>query len=150
MLDNQLKETRIDNLFLFFFVTLAWTWFMGFIPLIFFFAVVCGTTILISLLFFGGTMPEFGGIRTLARQPYMIFMFLFFAIMSGLFNEEFGWRGFALDKLFIRYGFWKGSVILGIIWGILHFPWYFYQRNGQYIFWHISPIATMNMVKYKE
>ena len=105
-----------------------------------FYAVVCGSTTLISVLFFNGAMPEFGGIRILASQPYMIFLFSFLAIMSGPFNEEFGWRGFALDRLFVRYGFWISSVILGIIWGIWHLPWYFYPGNGQYIFWHVSPI----------
>jgi membrane protease YdiL (CAAX protease family) len=195
-----MKKTRNDNLFLFFFVTLAWTWFMGFLPLIFglgetfagdmifkltagpvpsfvalilvfatynkeqkkdyfkriidfkqmgikwlllamiFFSIVCGLSIFISVFFIGGEMPEFGGILTLIRQPYMIFFFLFLAFMSGPFNEEFGWRGFALDRLFTRYGFWIGSMILGFIWGIWHLPWYFYPGNGQYIWWHLSPI----------
>jgi membrane protease YdiL (CAAX protease family) len=105
-----------------------------------FFAIVCGTSIFISVFFFSGEIPEFGGIRTLTRQPYMIFFFLLLAIMSGPFNEEFGWRGFALDRLFVRYGFWVGSIILGFIWGIWHLPWYFYPGNGQYILWNISPI----------
>ena len=194
------KLTKNDNLFLFIFVTLAWTWFMGFLPFIFglgetpagdiifklsagpvpsflalilvfatydkeqkndyfkriinfkqlgikwlllvmlFFTIVCGTSIFFSVFFFGGETPGFSGIHTIIRQPYMIFFFLFLALMSGPFNEEFGWRGFALDKLFMRYGFWKGSVILGFIWGIWHLPWYFYPGNGQYILWHISPI----------
>jgi len=105
-----------------------------------FFVVICAVTIFFSTTFFGGKVPEFSGIRTLVLQPYMIFVFLFFAIMSGPFNEEFGWRGFALDKLIVRYGFWRGSVILGFIWGIWHLPWYFYPGNGQYIAWNISPI----------
>ena len=105
-----------------------------------FFAIVCGTSVFISVFFFGGDIPEFSGIRTLIRQPYMIFLFLFLSFMSGPFNEEFGWRGFALDRLFVRYGFRAGSVILGIIWGIWHLPWYFYPGNAQYIWWHISLI----------
>ena len=105
-----------------------------------FYAFVCGITIFISGFFLNGKIPEFGGIRTLTIQPYMIFLYLFFAIMSGPFNEEFGWRGFALDKLLVRYGFWIGSIILGIVWGIWHLPWYFYPGNGQYTLWNISHI----------
>jgi membrane protease YdiL (CAAX protease family) len=195
-----------SNLFPFIFITLAWTWAAGFIPLLIgiadtpkgdllfklmagpapsaiaviivlitytkpqkkdyfkrafdfrlmgfkwplltmaFFAIGCGTTILASAIFFGGAIPEFGGIRTLSGQPYMIFFFLFLAVMSGPFNEEFGWRGFALDRLIVRYGFWPGSVILGFIWGIWHLPWYFYPGNGQYIAWRASPIHGIMFV----
>jgi membrane protease YdiL (CAAX protease family) len=111
-----------------------------------FFAFVCGITTLISVLFLGGEIPEFGGIRILARQPYMIFMFLFFGLISGPFNEEFGWRGFALDRLIVRYGFWIGSIIMGFIWGIWHLPWYFYPGNGQYILWHVSPVHRIEYI----
>jgi len=195
-----MKIIRNDNLFLFLFVALVWTWFMGFLPFVFglgetlagdiifkltagpvpsfvalilvfatynkeqkkdyfkriinfkeigikypllimmFFAIICGISIFVSVFFIGGEIPEFGGLRKLIQQPYMIFFFLFLGFMSGPFNEEFGWRGFALDRLFVRYGFWIGSVILGIIWGIWHLPWFFYPGNGQYIYWHSSPI----------
>ena len=107
---------------------------------ILFYAAVTATTILASTTLAGGSRPEFSGLHILAAQPYMIFLYLFFAVVSGPLNEEFGWRGFALDKLFVRYGFWKGSAILGFIWGIWHLPWFFYPGNGQYIAWQASPI----------
>jgi len=189
-----------DGLTLFMILTLAWTWIMGFIPLLMgldaensgstlfkllagpapsivaialilftytkaqkkdyfkrcfsvkqmgikwpllaalFYAAVTVATIFASTTFAGGSMPEFGGIHILAAQPYMIFLYLFLAVVSGPLNEEFGWRGFALDKLFIRFSFWKGSAILGFIWGIWHLPWFFYPGNGQYIAWQTSPI----------
>jgi membrane protease YdiL (CAAX protease family) len=106
---------------------------------ILFFIIECGAIIFVST-FFGGKIPEFTGIRTLIHQPYMIFLYLLIAVMSGPMNEEFGWRGFALDRLVVRYGFWIGSIILGFIWGIWHLPWYFYPGNAQYIFWYVSPI----------
>ena len=206
------------NLLLFFMCTLAWTWIVGFIPLLFgtqdglipigignmaandmlfkilsgpapsivgvvlvlstftraqkkdyvkrtfsfkqmgiqwpllvmaFYAVVCATTVLISVTFMGGAMPGFDGIRMLARQPHMIFLFLFAAVMSGPINEEFGWRGYSLDRLLIRFGFWKGSAILGFVWCIWHLPWYFYPENGQYIAWQASPIhGGIAMIAY--
>ncbi|MCK4752826.1 MAG: CPBP family intramembrane metalloprotease [Planctomycetes bacterium] len=37
------------------------------------------------------------------------------------FGEELGWRGF-LQKEFSYMGFWKSSVVIGLIWGIWHAP----------------------------
>lgn len=37
------------------------------------------------------------------------------------FGEEYAWRGFLFDK-FKRYGFWKASWLIGLIWGIWHIP----------------------------
>ena len=38
------------------------------------------------------------------------------------FGEEAGWRGFALPRLTERHGFWLGSLILGIVWCVWHYP----------------------------
>lgn len=106
----------------------------------------CGLTILISTQFFGGSVPEFGGVRAMIESPHLIFLYLFFALISGPLNEEFGWRGFSLDHLLRRFGYLKGSLILGFVWGIWHLPWYFYSQNAQYITWHIHPVHGLFMV----
>ncbi len=65
----------------------------------------------------------------IATAPYLIFIF---AIIQGLiygptinavaaFGEEYGWRGF-LQKQYSYMGFWKISLIIGIIWGVWHAP----------------------------
>jgi len=38
------------------------------------------------------------------------------------FGEEAGWRAYALPRLVERYGFWVGSLILGIVWCVWHYP----------------------------
>jgi len=38
------------------------------------------------------------------------------------FGEEAGWRGYALPRLVERHGFWVGSLILGIVWCVWHYP----------------------------
>ena len=38
------------------------------------------------------------------------------------FGEEAGWRGFALPRLVRRHGFWVGSLVLGIVWCVWHYP----------------------------
>ncbi len=57
---------------------------------------------------------------------------IIFAILLGLiagptintlfsFGEEIGWRGF-LQKELSHLGFWKSSLLIGLIWGIWHAP----------------------------
>ena len=38
------------------------------------------------------------------------------------FGEEAGWRGFALPDWSERPGFWPGSLILGLVWCVWHYP----------------------------
>lgn len=65
----------------------------------------------------------------IASAPYLIFVS---ALIQGLiygptinavaaFGEEYGWRGF-LQKQYSYLGFWKMSLIIGIIWGFWHAP----------------------------
>lgn len=203
---NEQHKANTEPLFLFFFITLAWTWIIGFIPLwcgiadtiladVLFKALVgpaptivglimvfvfynrkqqieymkrcfdirmvgwktplllilvygcgCGFSILISTQIFHGSIPQFGGIQEIIRAPYLFFLYLFFALISGPLNEEFGWRGFSLDHLLVRFGFVKGSLILGFVWGIWHLPWYFYEGNGQYIAWSVHPVHGLFMI----
>ncbi len=45
------------------------------------------------------------------------------AIGAGIFAgliEEFGWRGFALNKLLIKYNLLKSAIITGLFWGLWH------------------------------
>ena len=71
-------------------------------------------------------------LHILVKQPHMIPLLLFFSQISGPFNEEFGLRGYALDRLLVRYGFAISSAILGFIWAIWHLPWFFTPGQFQY------------------
>ena len=64
--------------------------------------------------------------KTLPLHPFWL------SLISGLiagvsvnaifgFGEELGWRGL-LQKEFSDMGFWKGSLLIGLIWGIWHVP----------------------------
>ena len=80
----------------------------------------------------GYEMPAMDYIKAIVNNPLNIFLVLLLSLISGPLNEEFGWRGYALDRLLVRFGFLKGSLILGFIWAIWHLPWYFTPGQAQY------------------
>ncbi|MED9903719.1 MAG: type II CAAX endopeptidase family protein [Lachnospiraceae bacterium] len=77
-------------------------------------------------------MPTMDFMHAIIDNPIMLLLVLLISLISGPLNEEFGWRGYALDKLLLRFGFWGASTILGFIWGIWHLPWYFTPGQAQY------------------
>lgn len=51
--------------------------------------------------------------------------FLVFGIPAGLlagFTEEVGWTGFAYPRMSARWGARTGACLLGLLWGLWHFP----------------------------
>lgn len=66
-------------------------------------------------------------------QPLIVvpaFFYIFF--LGGPLAEEFGWRGYALGKLQIKYNAFTSSLILGIIWGLWHLPLFFMEDQEIY------------------
>jgi len=96
------------------------------------FTLLSALSISIGVGLLGYEMPTMDYIKAIAANPLNILLVLLLSLISGPLNEEFGWRGYALDKLLVRYGFLKGSLILGFIWAIWHLPWYFTPGQAQY------------------
>lgn len=64
-------------------------------------------------------------------EPWMILpLFLVFLILVA--GEEFGWRGFALDKLQTKWSAFTSSIILGSIWAIWHIPMFLSNGFGHH------------------
>ncbi|HWR24011.1 MAG TPA: CPBP family intramembrane glutamic endopeptidase, partial [Feifaniaceae bacterium] len=83
--------------------------------------------------------PDFEVIKGFIDKPMSFLLFIFSAYFFGPANEEFGWRGYALDRMLSQFGFLKGSIALGFFWGLWHLPWCFYAGQWQYEAAQISP-----------
>lgn len=103
-------------------------------------SVIC---VYVGVNFLGYEMPTMDFLWAIIRNPLMLPVVLLLSIVSGPLNEEFGWRGFALDKLLVKFGFLGGSLILGFFWAIWHLPWYFTPGQAQYNLLKDSPIDAL-------
>lgn len=127
------KEARKDC-FKRFIPTLRGVWFV----LLYFLMLLLLLTAVLVLFF--GEYPDFVTVKGFLGNPLSILSFIFFMYLYGPSNEEFGWRGYALDTMMVKYGFLKGSLLLGFIWGIWHLPWIFYPSQWQSQAFAVSPL----------
>lgn len=94
--------------------------------------------------FFGG--PPLA-LRSTTIFPQIILIFLI------SFGEEYGWRGFALPLLQEKFSALNASLILGLVWGIWHFPGYLigvgvplYMPFIMFLLWVIAATILMTWV----
>lgn len=63
---------------------------------------------------------------------YTIPEFIVIFFLAGPFQEEFGWRGYVLDRLQVQFDAISSSLILGAIWSGWHLPLFFIIGTPQY------------------
>lgn len=124
------KEQRKDyfmRCFSFRYMGIKW-----FALIILFFTLISVIAIWTGVYLLGYEMPGMSYIHAIIQNPLNLFLVLFISVISGPLNEEFGWRGYALDRMFVRYGFTKATLLLGFVWGIWHLAWFFTPGQAQY------------------
>jgi membrane protease YdiL (CAAX protease family) len=106
-------------------ISLKW-WLVTFLtfPLIYALGIAIDTAL-------GGSLPAMNLLRDLIAHPAVIPLAMFIRFMSGPWSEEFGWRGYALDRIILSLGAIPGSITLGIVWGVWHLPLFFMPAT-----WH--------------
>ena len=87
-------------------------------------------------------LPSLEGFDLNAGNIITLVMIMIQSIVLGPLSEEIGWRGYLLDKLQNRYGVLAASLILGLLWGMWHFPLFFFEGSmyhewgaGTMLFW---------------
>ena len=79
-------------------------------------------------------MPQ--GVFGLASFPIVL-------LAGGPLLEEYGWRGFALDRLQLRWDGLVSSLIVGVIWAIWHLPLFFITGTTQNILLQNFSLASI-------
>lgn len=99
------------------------------IPTFFMLPILIGSSFLIYVFINGSEgIPQL----QLISQPLMIIpAFIASFFIFGAVQEEFGWRGYALDRMQARWNALVSSLILGGIWAIWHLPLFFIEGTGQ-------------------
>jgi len=88
------------------------------IPIILVFPIIHGGALLLAILG-GESVPELFWVS----NPFLIFVYFVMALLfQGPLQEEFGWRGYALNRLQARFNALNSSIILGFMWGLWHIP----------------------------
>jgi len=92
-----------------------------------FFPLITGGALLLAI-FSGNPPPEL----LVTSNPFIViigFAYIFF--LGGPFQEEWGWRGYALGRLQAKLSALVSSLVLGSIWGAWHLPLFYISGTIQ-------------------
>ncbi len=94
--------------------------------------VVMGLSALLDIFAGGSVKPFQDTVAPFLAHPGTLIPLALSVLILGPLPEEFGWRGYVLDHLQLRWSALKSSLILGFIWAIWHWPLFFIKNTYQY------------------
>jgi membrane protease YdiL (CAAX protease family) len=95
---------------------------------LFLFPILVGGSLFVAALT-GAPLPELEAFAEPIAIP-ISFVIVFFT--TGPLQEEFGWRGFAQERLQGRWSALTTSIVVGAMWGLWHLPLFFVPEMGFY------------------
>ncbi|MHA2474985.1 MAG: CPBP family glutamic-type intramembrane protease [Promethearchaeota archaeon] len=89
------------------------------------------------------------GLEIWSQMIFIPIYFIFSLLTTGPFQEEFGWRGYALERLQSQFNALKSSIILGGIWALWHLPLFFISgtpQENQNIFAFFTTVILLSVL----
>jgi len=80
----------------------------------------------------GGQGLQLEAAARFVEQPLAIIPFALFMLLFGPVPEELAWRGYALDRMQIKWNALAASLVLGVIWTLWHLPFFFIKGSYQH------------------
>lgn len=112
------------------------------IPILLILPMTTGIPLLIAY-FAGERIPELPWIS----NPFSIVtQFFVFLVMQGPLAEEFGWRGYALGRLQMRFNALTSSILIGTIWACWHLPYVYWLAPEHYYASGFIPLLISDIV----
>jgi membrane protease YdiL (CAAX protease family) len=92
------------------------------VPTLLFWPGLQAIALVLAVVFAGEALPEV----MFLSQPWLLLpVFLRGLFVGGAFGEEFGWRGYALDRLQANWNALVASLVLGLLHACWHIPLWF-------------------------
>jgi membrane protease YdiL (CAAX protease family) len=115
--------------------------------------------LLLPFVLFGGSVwaSILAGVRPLdlsvvSNPPYALIAFFVILFTTGPFQEEFGWRGYALPRLQSRFNALTSSIILGFFWWLWHLPAVFipggFMTDNLVVFLALLIVITLTSILF--
>jgi membrane protease YdiL (CAAX protease family) len=86
---------------------------------------------MITGILINGIFPSFETALEFLSNPINFLFYMIFTLIYGPLPEELSWHGYALDRLQKKWNAFYSSIILGILWGLWHWPMFFMAGTYQ-------------------